>query len=105
MSDREEAIGGLLGLAAAMKADPSIPAPSKTWPLTWHAPEDVDSMSALVRYAASLGVRDGSPREYEEEGGWWAEIQGYAGAIPVRVTADTGARVLDPLPELTGATA
>jgi hypothetical protein len=108
-ADRPAAAAAMQGLAtilAAMKASPDIPAPAKTWPLTWHAPESVDDMDALTQFAASLRLRNGTPREYEEEGGRWSgEIGGYVGGIPVRVTADTGARVLDALPELAAVTA
>jgi hypothetical protein len=66
----------------------------------------VADKDGLEKFAASLGVEGGPAREYEEEdGGWWAWIEGYVKGIAVRVTADTGARVLDPLPELTGVTA
>lgn len=91
--DRAAAMQGLRDLLAAMEADPSIPAPAPTWPLTFHAPPGVDTAAALAGFAASLGVT-GTWREYEEEGSaWWAEVQGYAGGIPVRVTADTSVRV------------
>jgi hypothetical protein len=101
MSDREAAMDGLATILAAMKASPDIPAPAKTWPITFHAPPSVDTAAGLEEFAASLGVKGGPAREYVYEGTeWWAEVQGYAGGIAVRVTADTGARVLDPLPEL-----
>jgi hypothetical protein len=32
-----------------------------------------------------------------DEGWPWAEIRGSAGGVPVRITADAGAQVLDPL--------
>lgn len=91
--DRAAAMQGLADILTRMKADPSIPAPSPCWPMTFHAPPDVDDAAALAGFAASLGVT-GTCREYEEEGSaWWAEVQGYAGGIPVRVTADTSVRV------------
>jgi hypothetical protein len=97
VSDREAAIEGFLDLAARMKANPDIPAPAKTWPISFHAPPTVDTAEGLEKFAASLGVKGAPAREHVNEGTeWWAEAEGYVGGIAVRVTADTGARVLEP---------
>jgi hypothetical protein len=88
---------GLATILAAMKASPDIPAPAKTWPITFHAPPSVDTAAGLEEFAASLGVKGAPAREHVNEGTeWWAEAEGYVGGIAVRVTADTGARVLEP---------
>ena len=49
----------------------------------------------IVRHA----LKAGPAREYEEEdGGWWAWAEGYAGGIPVRVTAMTAAMRVQGVP-------
>jgi hypothetical protein len=71
-----------------------IPAPSPAWPLVFHA-SDEDQARAI---AASLGVSVEQVLTGLDDEGWpWAEIRGNTGGVPVRITADAGAVVLDPL--------
>jgi hypothetical protein len=71
-----------------------IPAPSPAWPLTFHA-ADEDQARAI---AASLALAVEQVLTGLDDEGWpWAEIRGSAGGVPVRITADAGAQVLDPL--------
>lgn len=71
-----------------------IPPPSPSWPLVFHA-ETEDHARAI---AASLALTTEQVLTGLSDEGWpWAEIRGNAGGVPVRITADAGAVLLDPL--------
>lgn len=71
-----------------------IPSPSPSWPLTFHAGSE-DQARAI---AASLGITVEQVLTGLSDEGWpWAEIRGNAGGVPVRITADAGAVLLDAL--------
>lgn len=88
-----EAVAALRLIAGRIEAG-QIPVPSPSWPLAFHA-SDEDQARA---WAASLGVSVEQVLTGLDDEGWpWAEIRGNTGGVPVRVTADAGAVVLDPL--------
>jgi hypothetical protein len=71
-----------------------IPLPSRSWPLVFHAS---DEHAARV-IAAALPITAVQVFPDLSDDGWpWMQITGSAGGVPVRVTADAGAVVLDPL--------
>jgi hypothetical protein len=90
---RAEVVEGLRQLAGRLEADESTPLPANCWPLTFRAPESVSDAAGLARLAASLGVEDGRL----QEDGCSARVRGHVGGVPVEITADITARLLDPL--------
>jgi hypothetical protein len=91
---RAEVAKGLHALAGAIEADESIPLPASCWPLTFHAPEGTSAETV----ARSLGVTDWLRGGAEEEdGSSWEWLTGYVGGVHVRITADAGPVLLDPL--------
>jgi hypothetical protein len=89
---RAQAIRDLQRIIDRLRKDPSIPAPETCWALDFHA-KDAAAAEAIAR---SLGVRDRDRKDFEY--GWPSmRITGTVGAWKVRITADTGARVLEPV--------
>jgi hypothetical protein len=97
---REDVAAGLEMLAARLRSDPLLPDPSPSWPLTFQA-ADPDHMAYLV---VALGVQDAVRTEHQDEDGWpWEQVTGHASGVPVRITADAGARVLTVLEDMAAA--
>jgi hypothetical protein len=83
-----------LRLMADLIESGEIPQPSRSWPLVFHASDE----HAARDIAAALPVTAAQVLPDLSDDGWpWMQITGSAGGVPVRVTADAGAVVLDPL--------
>jgi hypothetical protein len=89
---RASTAAGLRMLADAIDADEAVPLPASCWPLTFHA-EGRDDLEAIAR---SLAVADTSVTECIEED-CWVRLDGRIGGLRIRITADAGPVLLDPL--------
>ena len=83
-----------LRLMADLIESGEIPQPSRSWPLVFHAS---DEHAARV-IAAALPITAAQVLPDLSDDGWpWMQITGSAGGVPVRITADAGPVLLDPL--------
>jgi hypothetical protein len=101
-ADRAAFTAALRQLCDAIDADPSIPLPTlgrQFCPVTFHADDSPEPAGALA-IAESLGVTGAvceNRTEADEEGWPWLELTGLLGVLHVRITADNGPVMLDPV--------
>ena len=85
-----------LRLIADLIESGGIPQPSHSWPLVFHA--DDEHAARAIATALPITAAQVFP-DLSDEGWPWMQVTGDAGGLRIRITADAGPVLLDPLPE------